>query len=160
MAADLNTVLNEEIMRRVNVVDSEYLKTIFIAIGRQQKEGFEKNVEKLGSELVGYGGPDWSEDPSKLGKPVSFGTQVDRHKVRGSPVVPGSTQIVHSDEESILYAVTILKGQYEAGYYENDEFQAGTYALLAISSCDEWNFSSNDDSRNEWISSALVRRRS
>ena len=126
MAADLNTVLNEEIMRRVNVVDSEYLKTSFIAIGRQQKEGFEKNVEKLGSELVGYGGPDWSEDPSKLGKPVSFGTQVDRHKVRGSPVVPGSTQIVHSDEESILYAVTILKGQYEAGYYENDEFQAGT----------------------------------
>lgn len=126
MAADLNTVLNEEIMRRVNVVDSEYLKTIFIAIGRQQKEGFEKNVEKLGSELVGYGGPDWSEDPSQLGKAVSFGTQVDRHKVRGSPVVPGSTQIVHSDEESILYAVTILKGQYEAGYYENDEFQAGT----------------------------------
>jgi len=30
------------------------------------------------------------------------------------------------DEESCLYAVTILKSQYEAGYYEGDEFIAGT----------------------------------
>ena len=51
---------------------------------------------------------------------------VDRHKKRGSPVVPGSLQKVHADDESILYAVTILKGQYEAGYFDNNEFQPGT----------------------------------
>ena len=126
MGADLNTVLNEDIMRKVNAVDSEYLKTMFIAVPKAQKESFEKNIEKVGSDLVGYGGPDWSSDPSKLGEPTQFGSHVDRHKVRGSPVVPGSAQLVHSDEDACLFAVTILKEQYEAGYYEGDEFQQGT----------------------------------
>jgi V-type H+-transporting ATPase subunit C len=126
MIADLNDVLNEDIMRKVKVVDSEYLKSMFIAIPKNVKEAFEKNVEKLGSDLVGYGGPDWSRDPSKLGEPVAFGSNVDRHKERGSPVVPGSVQLIHSDEDTILYTVTILKSQYEAGYYEGDKFQAGS----------------------------------
>jgi V-type H+-transporting ATPase subunit C len=126
MVADLNDVLNDEIMRSVNTVDTEYLKTLFIAIPKTGQEIFEKNIENLGSDLAGYGGPDWSRDPSKLGEPVSFGPQVDRHKVRGSPVVPGSLQLIHKDEDTMLYAVTILKGQYEAGYYEGDQFQAGT----------------------------------
>ncbi|KAL3943559.1 MAG: hypothetical protein SGBAC_002376 [Bacillariaceae sp.] len=126
MQADLNDVLTEDIMRSVNVVDSEYLKTMFIAVGKASKENFESTIESIGNELVGFGGPDWSRDGSKLGKPVSFGSSVDRHKVRGSPVVPGSAQMVHKDDDSILYAVTILKGQYESGYYEGDQFQAGT----------------------------------
>lgn len=125
MVADLNDVLNDEIMRKVNVVDTEYLKTVFVAIAKTQREQFEKNIEKLASDLVGYGGPDWSSDPSKLGEPVSYGSQVDRHKVRGSPVVPGSCKVVHTDDDSILYAVVILKGQYEAGYFEGDDFMKG-----------------------------------
>lgn len=73
-----------------------------------------------------FTGPDWSRDPSKLGEPVQFGSMVDRHKQRGSPVVPGSVQKVSEDHDSILYAVTILRSQYESGYYEGDQFQAGT----------------------------------
>jgi len=125
MSVDLNDVLNEEIMRRVKIVDTEYLKTVFIAIPKNMKDAFESGVYALGNDIVGYGGPDWSRDATKLGEPVSFGSNVDRHKVRGSPVVPGSCQLVHSDEDSMLYAVTILRGQYEAGYYENGEFQQG-----------------------------------
>ncbi|KAL7561912.1 hypothetical protein ACA910_005110 [Epithemia clementina (nom. ined.)] len=126
LVADLNDVLTQEVMRKVKVIDSEYLKTIFIAVPKALKENFEGSLDKIGNSLVGYGGPDWSRDSTKLGEPVSFGSHVDRHKVRGSPVVPGSLQVVHSDEDSILYSVTILKGQYEAGYFQNDEFQPGT----------------------------------
>lgn len=126
MSADLNDMLNADIMSKVTVTDTEYLKTIFIAIPKSTKEVFEVAIYKIGSDLVGYGGPDWTQDPTKLGEPVDFGTNVDRHKTRGSPVVPGSLQKVHADDDSILYAVTILKGQYEAGYYENNEFQAGS----------------------------------
>ena len=125
-AADLNDLLTQEIMTNVQVVDTEYLKTVFVAVPKSMKEMFEQNYDKLGSDLVGYGGPDWARDPTKLGEPVSFGTHVDRHKVRGSPVVPGSMQQVYQDDDGILYAITILKGQYEAGYFENDEFQPGT----------------------------------
>lgn len=127
MKVDLNDALNAETMSKVNIVDTEYLKTVFVAIPKQAKENFETTIESLGDDVVGFGGPDWSKDSSKLGGPISFGNQIDRRKVRGSPVVPGSTQLVKADEESILYAVTILKGEYEAGYYEGNEFHAGSF---------------------------------
>jgi len=126
ISADLNDLLTEEIMSKVKIVDTEYLKTVFIAVPKSMQENLQDGVYKLGNEIVGYGGPDWQQDSTKLGEPVSFGSHVDRHKVRGSPVVPGSLQLVHTDDDSALYAITILKGQYEAGYYENDEFQPGT----------------------------------
>jgi len=127
MKADLNDSLDAETMRNVNTVDTEYLKTVFVAIPKQAKENFESSIANLGSDVVGFGGPDWSKDSSKLGGPISFGNQVNRRKVCGSPVVPGSAQLVKSDDESILYAVTILKGEYEAGYYEGNEFHVGSF---------------------------------
>jgi V-type H+-transporting ATPase subunit C len=125
-SADLSDILTEDIVSKVKPVDTEYLKTIFIAVPRSMQDQFEAGLPKLGSDVVGYGGPDWARDPTKLGEPVSFGSHVDRHKVRGSPVVPGSLMTVFTDEDGILYSCTILKSQYEAGYYENNEFQAGT----------------------------------
>jgi V-type H+-transporting ATPase subunit C len=125
LSADLNELLTADIMSNITITDTEYLKTIFIAIPKSGKEIFESTIYKLGNDLVGYGGPDWTSDPTKLGEPIAFGTNVDRRKLRGSPVVPGSLQKVHMDEDSILYAITILKGQYESGYYENGEFQPG-----------------------------------
>eukprot|EP00540_Astrosyne_radiata_P010515 CAMPEP_0116845764 /NCGR_PEP_ID=MMETSP0418-20121206/13458_1 /TAXON_ID=1158023 /ORGANISM="Astrosyne radiata, Strain 13vi08-1A" /LENGTH=419 /DNA_ID=CAMNT_0004476931 /DNA_START=45 /DNA_END=1304 /DNA_ORIENTATION=+ len=124
LVCDLNDVLTEEVMKDIQVYDTEYLKTLFIAIPKGLDK-FETSIYKLGSKLVGYGGPDWSRDPSRLGEPISFGSQIDRHQKRGTPVVPGSLQKVKEDSESILYAITILKGQYEAGYYEGDEFMPG-----------------------------------
>jgi len=126
MKADLNDSLDPETMSHVNIVDTEYLKTVFVAISKQAKENFESTIYSLGSDVVGFGGPDWSKDSSKLGGPISFGNQVNRQKIRGSPVVPGSLKLVKADTESILYAVTILKGEYEAGYYKGNEFHAGT----------------------------------
>lgn len=127
MNADLNDVLTEEIMQRVDVKDTEYLKTLFVAIPTSMGENFEALIYSVGNQLAGFGGPDWSRDPSKLGEPVKFGSLVDRHKTRGSPVVPGSLTKIHSDMDSILYAVTILKGQYEAGFYEEDKFIPGSH---------------------------------
>lgn len=126
LIADLNDVLTEADMQKVKLHDTEYLKTVMIAIPKGLKENFLANVESIGSNLVGFGGPDWSRDPANLGKEVKFGALVDRHSKRGSPVVPGSVVEVKQDNDSMLYAVTILKSQYEAGYYEGDEFQPGT----------------------------------
>lgn len=56
MVADLNDVLTEETMSNVQVMDTEYLKTIFIAIPKSAKENFEDGIEKLGNNLVGFGG--------------------------------------------------------------------------------------------------------
>jgi len=126
ISGDLNDILNENIMRKITVTDTEYLKTVFVAIPKVSKEAFETKIDTLGSHIVGYGGPDWMRDSRNLGEPVKFGQLVDRHRKRGTPVVPGSLQHVHEDADSILYTVIILKSQYEAGYFEGDEFQAGT----------------------------------
>jgi len=126
MTVDLNEVVKTEHMRGVQVYNTENLKTVFIAIPVNVVKKFEGEIYSVGSTLVGYGGPDWSKNPHGLGKAISFGSEVDRHGTRGSPVVPGSLQKVMSDKDSVLYAVTILKSQYEAGYYEGEEFQAGT----------------------------------
>lgn len=126
LSVDLNDVLDSKIVDGLNIVDTEYLKTVFVAVGKAQKENFENDIYTLGEELVGYGGPDWANNPTGLGKGQNFGSQVDRHGKKGSPVVPGSLTKVMEDSDSILYTITVLKGMYEAGYYEGEEFVHGT----------------------------------
>lgn len=126
MVADLNDVLTKDVMRNIDVHDTEYLKTLFIAVPKGGEEDFMANIEHIGSDIVGFGGPDWSRNPMELGKAVQYGSLVDRHQKRGSPVVPGSVKLVKEDSDSTLFTVTILKSQYEAGYYEGDEFVQGT----------------------------------
>jgi len=126
LSVDLNDTLTPDVMRGVEIHDTEYLKTIFIAIPKSSEEAFLGCIEALASDLVGYGGPDWSRHPAQLGTAVKYGSLVDRHRKRGSPVVPGSVKLIKEDSDSMLYTVTILKSQYEAGYYEGDEFMPGT----------------------------------
>ncbi len=126
MSVDLNDVLTQDIMRNIEVHDTEYLKTMFIVVPKGGEEAFTASIESTGSNLVGYGGPDWSSNPRELGAATKFGTLVDRHQKRGSPVVPGSIKFVTEDSDCTLFVVTILKSQYEPGYYEGEDFIAGT----------------------------------
>jgi len=125
LVVDLNDILTHDVMRSVNIHDTEYLKTLFIAIPRGNEDLFLNSIESLANDLVGYGGPDWSRHPDQLGTSVKFGSYVDRKKKRGSPVVPGSVNLIKEDSESCLFIVTILRSQYEAGHYEKDEFIPG-----------------------------------
>ena len=65
-----------------------------------------------------YIGPDWSNNPAGLGQSQNFGAQVDRHGKKGSPVVPGSLELVMEDNDSALYTITVLKGMYEVSLIE------------------------------------------
>jgi len=122
---DLNDALSQDIMRGIQVLDTDHLKTVFVAVPRGSEVDFLANAESLGEDLVGYGGPDWQRDARDLGKAVAYGSLVDRHRTRGSPVVPGSVKLVKEDSESSLFTLTILKSQYEAGAYDGDDFQPG-----------------------------------
>ena len=62
-------------------------------------------------------GPDWSSNPNELGKDKNFGSQVDRHNKKGSPVVPGSLKKVMEDNDSALYTVVVLRSMYEVSCY-------------------------------------------
>lgn len=91
---------------------------------------FKNRYSTLGANIAAYGGPDWT-DSAGIGKnDGKFGSGVKRSSVKGSPVVPNSLKKVHEEGESILFAVTILKGHYEAGQYVDGEFVAGTHFLI------------------------------
>jgi V-type H+-transporting ATPase subunit C len=126
MGADWNDSMTEQKWSEIGAVDTEHLKTLFVALPKSTQDFFVANVIKISEELAGYNTPDWTADPSQLGKPRNFGTALNRNSKRGSPVVPGSVKLVLEDHDSAVYAVTILKHQYEAGYYdEQNEFHAG-----------------------------------
>ena len=69
-------------------------------------------------DIASLGSPDWS-NPSVA---YSLGTQdgqfgpgfSSRGVVKGSPVVPGSSQKVLEEGDQVLYTVTVLRGQYQA----------------------------------------------
>lgn len=89
---------------------------------------FLRIYETIGEDIASYGGADWggSFNPPNLGKDDgNFGPKSNRGSVKGSPVVPKSAVKIYSENDVHLYTVTILKGQYEAGYYEGDEFVQG-----------------------------------
>lgn len=80
-----------------------------------------------------YTGPDWSQNPQGLGQNSNFGSNVDRHKTKGSPVVPGSLVTVTSDNDSTLFMVTILRSMYEVSFILcQHKMCTRTYALTLI----------------------------
>ena len=56
MSVDLNEVMEERVVRNMVILDSENLKTIFVAVAKSQENAFPKEIYKLEAELVGYGG--------------------------------------------------------------------------------------------------------
>eukprot|EP00968_Pinguiococcus_pyrenoidosus_P006334 scaffold433_cov257-Pinguiococcus_pyrenoidosus.AAC.30 len=89
-------------------------------------------------DLAGYGGPDWLDGGDfGLGTDESrSGNESERLRKKGSPVVPQSSQKLGSRvagnkiadvQDTVVYTVTLLKGQYEAGYYEGEDWQQGVF---------------------------------
>eukprot|EP00588_Corethron_pennatum_P012081 CAMPEP_0194278660 /NCGR_PEP_ID=MMETSP0169-20130528/11773_1 /TAXON_ID=218684 /ORGANISM="Corethron pennatum, Strain L29A3" /LENGTH=424 /DNA_ID=CAMNT_0039022895 /DNA_START=82 /DNA_END=1356 /DNA_ORIENTATION=+ len=128
LVTDLNNVLKPQDMSKVTVHDTDYLVTVFVAVPKVLQDNFVKEVKagNLGGEIAGYGGPDWSRNGSDLGRAINYGKDVDRKAKSGSPIVPDTLRLVKEDDDSVLYAVTILKGQIEPGTVEGGQFVAGS----------------------------------
>ena len=79
----------------------------------------------IGSDIAAYGNPDWSDVTSVGKNDGRFGPALKRNSVKGSPVVPGSKKKIIEEGDMILYAVTVLRGHYESGYFVDDVFTPG-----------------------------------
>lgn len=130
VTSDLEDFLSVETVNSHEFMDSEYLLTVLVIVPGATEKDFLKVYEGIGSDIAAYGGPDWcaSVNPAAFGKDDgNFGPEGNRDRVKGSPVVPGSAKMIHKEGENFLYAVTILKGHYEAGYYEGEDFVPGKF---------------------------------
>ncbi|KAM3568373.1 hypothetical protein VYU27_009503, partial [Nannochloropsis oceanica] len=93
-----------------------------------------KNLERewletyttIGADIAAYNNPDWASGIQRKMEEEKVPSAV-RAKVKGSPVVPGSTVKLFEDGEACLYTVTVLKGQYESGFFTGEEYQNGVF---------------------------------
>lgn len=126
---ELSDVISREKLRGIIMVDTEHLITLAVAMQKAQESEWLATYATLGKDIASMGNPDWS-NPSvaySLGTPDGqFGPSFsNRGVVKGSPVVPGSSQKVLEEGEQVLYTVTVLRGQYQAGFHDGEQFQAG-----------------------------------
>jgi V-type H+-transporting ATPase subunit C len=80
----------------------------------------------LGATIASFGGPNWTKSTTVGQDDGKFGPALDRSKVKGSPVVPGSARKLAEEGEYVMFAVTILRGEYHSGIIADDVFTPGT----------------------------------
>jgi len=80
----------------------------------------------IGESIAAYGGPDWRTSTSRVGEnDGKYGAALERTSVTGSPVVPGSAVKVAREADQVMYAITVLKGHYQAGVIVDDVYTNG-----------------------------------
>lgn len=94
---------------------------------------FKAGYFTIGDQIAAFGGPDWSSSDAVGGADDKFGPKLKRNAVKGSPVVPKSAKLIKEDNEYALYAVTILRGHYTAGYFTDGVFTAGKLISCVLS---------------------------
>jgi len=128
--SDFEDFLPADIVSKFEFLDTDYMKTVVVVVNSQTEAEFLRTYESFGAGVAAYGGTDWTSSfaPPKLGKDDgNFGPEGTRNNETGPPVVPGSAFKIHTEGESSLYGITILKGMYQCGYYEGEDFVNGTY---------------------------------
>jgi len=127
--APLEEVLTPDVIQGsgVQFLDTDYLRTVVVVINKAAEPEWLNVYQGIGTDIAGYGGPDWTSGGGCGQNDGNFGAEIDRQRETGSPVVPGSATRVVAEGEHVLYTVVILKGQYEAGHIEGDEFKQGNF---------------------------------
>lgn len=127
--APLEEFLTAEMVDAMDGVSSEYLVTLVAIVPKAVEADWLQNYARLGRDLAGFGGPDYSN--GALPAPGSAAGAGARGSRRGSPVLPGSSRRVCEHGDASVYSLTALRGQYQAGFYseeEPSEWVDGVYA--------------------------------
>eukprot|EP00611_Tribonema_gayanum_P032136 TRINITY_DN946_c0_g1_i3.p1 TRINITY_DN946_c0_g1~~TRINITY_DN946_c0_g1_i3.p1 ORF type:complete len:444 (-),score=205.05 TRINITY_DN946_c0_g1_i3:383-1714(-) len=129
MTADLSEVLTEDKLRHITLVETDHLTTLIVAVNKNQESAWLDTYHQIGADIAAMGSPDWSA-PANRAQLGSINGQhgpefSQRTATKGSPVIPGSTVKIMEDGDACLYTVTVLKGQYQAGFFDGEQFQPG-----------------------------------
>lgn len=158
--SDLEDFLEPSVIEQHEFLDTDHLVTLIVIVPRQAEQEFLEEYEQLGQNIAAYGGPDWSgSNANAIGQQDDrFGPEFRRDKVTGSPVVPGSARPILREGDQFVYALTILKSQYTAGYYDNDQFVPGittNYVQAFKDACKERRYTVRDFSYDPEKAGAL-----
>mmetsp|Transcript_21444 Transcript_21444/g.19515 ORF Transcript_21444/g.19515 Transcript_21444/m.19515 type:complete len:436 (+) Transcript_21444:62-1369(+) len=125
--SDFEDFLKPEQVNKLDLIDTPTLLTVFVVVPKALEKEFLDSYSSIGQDIAAYGGPDWSTNNAVGQDDGKYGSNIDRTRIKDSPVVPGSKNKVLEEGDSVLYTITILKGHYSAGRFVDDIFQAGTF---------------------------------
>ncbi|ETW05941.1 hypothetical protein H310_03575 [Aphanomyces invadans] len=109
LVTNLAEILTPDIVKTSDFVNTEYLQTLVVVVPKSQEEVWLQEYATIGDGIAEYG------------------PKQSRGTVKGSPVVPNSSRKLLEEGDACLYTVTILKGQYQSGSYDQDgNFEPGT----------------------------------
>ena len=93
--SDFEDFLTPDMLSRFEILDNEHLQTVFVAMPKSSEAEFLKEYVNLGL----------STDAEFNGEKLPL-------------VAPDSAKLVLSQGEQVMYLMTVLKGKYEPGHYE------------------------------------------
>lgn len=128
--SDFEDFLAPETVAKLDILDTEHLLTVMVAVPKSLEDDFLAEYKDIGSTIAVFGGPDWEKTSNSLGtNDGKFGPALSKKRasVKGSPVVPKSAKKVAEEGDGVLFAMTILRGHYEAGSYVEDSFVPGRF---------------------------------
>lgn len=129
LSSDFEDFLVEEDIMRLDMQDTEHLLTVMVVVPKAFEAEFLASYDKtMGADIGCYGGVrDWSNEAKDVGSSQAL-SKAAREAVRGSVVVPDSKRKVCEEGDSSMWAITMLKGHYEAGSFDEDGiFTNGTF---------------------------------
>lgn len=127
VTSDFEDFLSPEAVAKIDLINTDSLLTITVVVPKALEQEFLNTYHGIGSDIAAYGNPDWSDVTSVGKNDGRFGPALKRNSVKGSPVVPGSKKKIIEEGDMILYAVTVLRGHYESGYFVDDVFTPGKF---------------------------------
>lgn len=109
MVANLDEVLTSKVVSEKDFTNTEYLKTMVVVVPTSLEEEWKTTYMEIGNGIA------------------EFGPEGKRGSVKGSPVVPNSARKLHVEGDTVLYSITLLKGQYQPGFVDEEgSFEQGT----------------------------------
>lgn len=151
--SDFEDFLPPEKVAEIDVYNSETLLTVAVVIPKNLETGtpflsccflstilfvffisileFLNTYATIGDNIAVINNPDWT-DSTAIGQPDErFGAAFanKRASKKGSPVVPKSVskKPLAEEADSVMYAITILRGHYQAGGFVDDVFTPGVF---------------------------------
>ena len=130
VTSDFEDFLTPQQVDEIGIIDSEFLQTLMVVVPKSLQEEFLNNYYTIGSDVAVYGNPDWTMKVDKVGTDdKQYGPlfKNERSLEKGSPICPATPKKICEEGEYVLFAISALRGHYEAGTIVNGELTQGKF---------------------------------
>lgn len=121
--SEFEDFLTTEEVARLELIDSDSLLTVTVAVPVAIDDDFLRKYMTLGNDIASLGSIDFEGNGITPGADNHVFGQAgrdSRNSIKGTPIIPNSAKKIKVLGEFSLYTMNILRGHYEAGSFNQD----------------------------------------